>query len=134
MTAKVVFAFDRRLSMKHLLTVTAVLLIIHGIVEAAALLAFVSPSFQPSFVFEELSRNWKYAIWIGVISGCIRILAAVGILACQKWGWALAIVISVTTLLTLTLYLPFGIMDALLAWPVMILLIVYHYKGARTDR
>ena len=120
--------------MKHLLTGAAILLIIHGVVELAALLAFVSPSYRPSFIFEELSRNWTYAVWVGAIAGCIRILAAAGILACRKWGWALAIVVSATTLLTLTFYLPFGIMDALLAWPVMILLIVSHYKGARTDK
>jgi len=120
--------------MKRLLTFAAIFLIIHGIVELAALLAFVSPSYQPFFIFEELSRNWKYAVWFGVISGCIRILAAAGILACRKWGAALAIVISMTTLFTLTFYLPFGLMDALLVWPVMILLIVYHYKGARTDK
>ena len=120
--------------MKRLLTGAAILLIIHGIVEFAALLALVSPSYRPSFIFEELSRNWTYAVWIGVVAGCIRILAATGIMACRKWGWALAIVISMTTLLTLTFYLPFGIMDALLSWPVMVLLIVSYYKGARTDK
>jgi len=116
---------------KRLLTAAAVLLLIHGLVELTALFAFVSPSYQPSFIFEELSLHWAYAVWVGVIAGLVRVLAAAGILAHRRWGWALGLVISATTLVTLAFYLPFGIMDALLAWAVVILLLMSHYGGAR---
>ena len=117
--------------MKRLLNAAAALLALHGVLEVTALFAFVSPSYRPSFVFEELSRNWVYAVWVGVIAGVVRIIAATGILAQRKWGWALAFVVSGTTLVTLTFYLPFGVMDAVLAWAVITLLIVSHYGGAR---
>ena len=117
--------------MNHLLTAAAVLLLIHGIVELTALFAFVSPSYRPSFIFEELSLHWAYAVWVGVISGLVRVLSAAGILAQRRWGWALGLAISGTTLVTLTLYLPFGIMDAALSWAVVSLLLMSHYRGAR---
>jgi hypothetical protein len=117
-------------SMRRCLVAAATLLLIHGLLETMALFAFISPSFRPSFIFEELSVNWAYSVWVGVIFGSVRMLAAGGILARRKWGWALGLVISGTTLVTLTFYLPFGIMDAVLAWGVMILLIVSHYGGA----
>jgi hypothetical protein len=116
---------------RRLLTGAALLLVIHGALEVMGVLAFVSPSYRPTFIFGELSRNWPYAVWAGVIAGVVRILAATGILARRKWGWALGLAISATTLVTLTFYLPFGIMDAVLAWAVTILLIVWHYGGAR---
>lgn len=117
--------------MKRLLTAAAVLLVIHGLVELTALFAFVSPSYRPSFIFEELSLHWEYAVWVGVIAGLVRVLAAAGILAQRRWGWALGLVISGTTLVTLTFYLPFGIMDGILAWAVVGLLLISHYRGAR---
>ncbi|MCX7039162.1 MAG: hypothetical protein NT005_08525 [Spirochaetes bacterium] len=117
--------------MKRSLVAAATLLLIHGLIEVMALFAFVSPSYRPTFIFEELSVNWAFAVWAGVIAGSVRMLAAGGILARRKWGWALGLVISGTTLVTCTFYLPFGIMDAVLAWGVMILLIVSHYGGAR---
>jgi len=116
---------------KRLLTAAAVLLLIHGLVELMGLFAFVSPSYRPSFIFEELSLHWVYAVWVGAISGTVRVLAAAGILAHRRWGWALGLVISGTTLVTLTFYLPFGIMDAVLAWAVVSLLLMSHYGGAR---
>ena len=79
--------------MKRLLTVAGVLLLVHGLIEGMGLFAFFSPSNQPSFIFEELTRNWQYAVWIGVISGLLRILAAIGIFVNRRWGWALGVLI-----------------------------------------
>lgn len=113
--------------MKRFLTIAAVLLLVHGLIELMALFAFVSPTNQPSFIFEELTRNWQYAVWIGVISGILRMLAAIGIFANRKWGLVLGVLISMTTLVSLTFYLPFGVMDALLAGAVLTLLLVFNY-------
>jgi hypothetical protein len=117
----------RRIVMKRFLTIAAVLLLVHGLIELMALFAFVSPTNQPSFIFEELTRNWQYAVWIGVISGILRMLAAIGIFANRKWGLVLGVLISMTTLVSLTFYLPFGVMDALLAGAVLTLLVVFNY-------
>lgn len=117
--------------MKRLVTVAGILLLIHGLVELTALFAFVSPAYRPSFIFEELSLHWAYAVWIGAISGFVRILAAAGVLAHRRWAWALGLVVSGVTLVTLSLYLPFGIMDGVLSWAVVALLLISHYGGAR---
>ena len=117
--------------MKRFLTIAAGLLLVHGLIELMALFAFVSPTNQPAFIFEELARNWQYAIWVGVISGILRILAAIGIFANRKWGWALGGLVSMTTLVSLTFYLPFGVMDALLSGAVLTLLVVAHYGDTK---
>jgi len=119
------------MTMKRLLTVAGVLLLVHGLIEVMGLFAFFSPSNQPSFIFEELTRNWQYAVWIGVISGFLRILAAIGIFVNRRWGWALGVLISATTFVSLTFYLPFGIMDAILSGAVLILLLVFNYGNAK---
>ena len=117
--------------MRRFLAIAAVLLLVHGLIELMGLFAFVSPANQPSFIFEELTRNWQYAVWVGVISGILRILAATGIFANRKWGLALGVIISTTTLVSLTFYLPFGVMDALLAGAVLTLLIVSNYGSTK---
>lgn len=117
--------------MKRLLTIAAILLLVHGLIELMGLFAFVSPTNQPLFIFEELTRNWQYAVWIGVISGILRILAGIGIFANRKWGWALGGLVSLTTFVSLTFYLPFGVMDALLSGTVLTLLAVAHYGEAK---
>ena len=117
--------------MKRLLTVAGVLLLVHCLIEMMGIFAFFSPSNRPSFIFEELTRNWQYAVWIGVIVGFLRILAAIAIFANRKWGWALGVLISATTFVSLTFYLPFGVMDAILSGAVLTLLLVFNYGSAK---
>jgi hypothetical protein len=111
--------------------VAGVFLLIHGLIEISGLLSLLIPSYQPHFIFEELQQNWQSAVWVGAISGSLRLLAAAGIFANRKWGWVLGVAMSMITFAMLTFYLPFGIMDALLAGVALSLLIVSYYGGAR---
>ncbi|MGB9774888.1 MAG: hypothetical protein ACPL4I_12895 [Bacteroidota bacterium] len=111
--------------------IAAAILLIHGFMEVVGVLSLFFPSYRPSFVFEELRQSWQSAVWVGAICGSLRLLAAAGILANRKWGWVLGVTMSVITFAMLTFYLPFGIIDALLAAMVLALLLVSHYGGAR---
>jgi hypothetical protein len=51
----------------------------------------------------------------------------------MKWGLALGILFSATTLASLTFYLPYGVMDALLSGIVLILLVVAHYGREKIE-
>lgn len=117
--------------MKRVLAVAGVFLLIHGLVEVLGLLSLLIPLQQHPFIFEEIKQNWQSAVWVGAISGSLRLLAAGGIFANRKWGWVLGIMMSVITFTMLTFYLPFGVMDALLASVVLALLLISNYGGAK---
>ena len=118
--------------MKHLLTVAGVVLLIHGLIEIAGLASLLLPTSQPPpFVFQELRQNWQLVTWIGVISGLLRILASIGIFTNRKWGLVLGVLMSLITFAMLTFYLPFGVMDALLAAIVLAVLVIFDYSDAK---
>jgi len=118
--------------MKHLLTVAGVVLLIHGLIEIAGLLTILLPVSQPPpFVFQELRQNWQMSTWVGAISGSLRLLASLGIFINRKWGWVLGVLISLITFAMLTFYLPFGVMDAMLAAIVLAGLIISNYADAK---
>jgi hypothetical protein len=109
-----------------LLKVAGIVLVIHGVIELLAILSLVTGQ-PPPFVFQELKENWQYAILIGLVAGAIRIIAAVGVFKSMKWGLALGIAMSIITHSTLAFYLPYGIMDALLAGIVLVLLVMAYW-------
>lgn len=106
-----------------LLKAAGIILIIHGVIELLGVFAVFTGE-PPDFVFGEIKTNWQQAILIGITAGTIRIIAAFGILQMMKWGVVLGIVISAITFSMLTFYLPFGVMDALLAGVVLVALVM----------
>jgi hypothetical protein len=117
----------------RLLTAGAVLLILHGAVELLPTLLIIFPAANqmPRFIFDELARNWQMTLGVSVVSGLLRVAAAVGILKNLHWGWMLGIILSVITFAMLTFYLPMGVMDAVLSGAVLIALLVGRYPQAR---
>lgn len=116
-----------------LLKVAGIVLVIHGVIELLAIFSLLTGQ-PPPFVFQELKENWQYAILIGLVAGAIRIIAAVGVFKSMKWGLALGIAMSIITHSTLTFYLPYGIMDALLAGIVLVLLVMAYWGKEKTVR
>jgi len=114
------------LNVKSLLKVAGIILVIHGIIELLGILSLVTSQI-PHFIFQEIKENWQQAIFIGIISGIIRIVAAVGTFKWMKWGVILGLVMSAITLSSLTLYLPFGMMDEMLAGIVLVLLVMAYW-------
>jgi len=117
----------------RLLTAGAALLILHGVIELLPLLMIASPGVNqaPHFIFEELAANWQMTLGFSIVSGLLRVAAAVGILKNLHWGWMLGIIISVITFAVLTFYLPMGIMDAVLSGGVLITLLIGRYPEAK---
>jgi hypothetical protein len=123
---------DATVGVKGLLSFGAILLILHGIIEISPILLLFMPSsgMKPSFIFDELAQNWQMTLGISIVSGLIRIIAAIGILKNWYWGWLLGMIISVITFTMLTFYLPMGVMDAIFSGGVLILLVIGRYPGA----
>ncbi|KPV65277.1 MAG: hypothetical protein AOA65_0312 [Candidatus Bathyarchaeota archaeon BA1] len=105
---------------------------IHGVIELLATLAIFTGQ-APPFIFPEIRENWQQAVLIGFISGVVRVIAAFGVFRGMKWGLALGILFSATTLASLTFYLPYGVMDALLSGIVLILLVVSYYGKEKIE-
>lgn len=118
------------MSVKFLLKAGGIVLVIHGVIELLGMLSLFTGQ-APPFIFQEIRESWRQAIFIGVISGVIRIVAATGIFKLMKWGVVLGLIMSAITLSALTLYLPFGIMDELLAGIVLVLLVRAYWGTER---
>lgn len=114
---------------KWLIRLAGLFVLIHGVIELSGLLGFLG--FPPAYIFAELNANWPLTIWVGVVTGVLRILATAGLLANRKWGWVLALLLSVITFAMLTFYLPFGVMDAVLAGLVIALLLTGRYGNEK---
>jgi hypothetical protein len=112
------------------LIVASTLLAIHGIIELLSILWLFSPA-TIQFAFGELNQSWQATMIVGVISGLLRICAVVGILTNRLWGWALGIAMSIITFAMLTLYLPAGASDAILAGGALVFLLVGRYPTAK---
>lgn len=114
---------------KWCIRVAGFLLLVHGGIELLGLVGFLG--FPPTFAFAELTANWSLAIWIGVVSGVLRVLAAAGLFGNRLWGWLLGLLLCVITMASLTFYLPFGLMDSVLSGTVLALLVIARYKHER---
>jgi hypothetical protein len=108
------------------------LLIVHGLLEVLPVLMLLSPNVPaPHFSFEGVADAWPATAIVGVVLGLLRLAAAGGILANRLWGWVLGVLLSTVTFAMLTLYLPFGVADAVLAGGALLMLIVARYGNLR---
>jgi hypothetical protein len=108
---------------RRYLIFASILIMVHGLIEITAIVSlFVPLSFH--FVFEELNQAWQATVVVGIVSGVLRICAVFGILRNRLWGWVLGLVMCVITFSMLTLYLPAGAADSILAGGALILLLI----------
>lgn len=110
------------------LKIGAVVLVIHGIIEIfAIMMLFVPAEFIP-IDFQEESVFWAI---LSTIYGLSRVLSGYAIWSMKKWGIALGVALSMTTLIVAPSVYPFGVMDLPLAVFVLACL-VYAWFGDET--
>jgi hypothetical protein len=113
---------------RRMLVLASVLILSHGLIEVLSLVwLFLPTSFH--FAFEELNQSWQATMVVGVVMGLMRITAAAGLFMNQMWAWVLGLLLSVITITMLTLYLPAGATDSILAGGALVLLVVGKFHG-----
>lgn len=106
--------------------IAAVLLWIHGSIELMSLMALLpaSKAYLPGGIGDHLfAENVVFVMVIGSLWGVIRWILGFGVWRSRRWAAVAAIIISGITLQAAVGIVPFGIMDTILAAPVLLLLL-----------
>lgn len=107
------------------LKIASVVLIIHGIIEISALVMPFTPSeFHPAG-FQENLGFWAV---LSTVYGLTRVISGYAVWSAKKWGIALGIALSITTMVVAPSIYPFGVMDLPLAVIVLVSLL-YAWFG-----
>ncbi len=105
--------------------IASVVLIIHGIIEISALMMLFTPSEFHPVGFQENLGFWAI---LSTVYGLTRVISGYAVWSAKKWGIALGIALSITTLIVAPSIYPFGVMDLPLAVIVLISLL-YAWFG-----
>jgi len=104
--------------------IASILFYLHGAIEiaGAAMLLVVPPDLlvATGFPFE---KSVPLAL-LSLISGAFRLFIGYAVWRMRKWGVVLGVIFSVTTIIGAPQFLPFGIMDTLIAMVILVLLLV----------
>jgi hypothetical protein len=116
------------------LYIAGALLVLYGLMEASSI--FFSGKHNnstshklPKFIFETLQNNTALVYALGVVLGVLRIIAGIAIISNLMWGFALGIILCISTLILMTFYLPAGIADGIFTGIILIILLVTYYGG-----
>lgn len=115
----------------------SILMIIHGAVMEAGTGIFMAPLAAKSGLNEQVTQyvfaidffrdNISYMMAMGVIFGIVRVIGAIGVLRNRMWGFVLAMINCIVTMIVMLFMIPAGIADGLLACAAMILLLIGYY-------
>lgn len=110
---------------KTSLRIASIVLFIHGIIEISAIIMLFTPTEFHPVDFQE-----GYVFWaiLSTIYGLSRIISGYAIWSMKKWGIALGIALSMTTLVVAPSIYPFGIMDLPLA-VIVLAWLLYAWFG-----
>lgn len=118
------------------LRTAAVLIGLHGLIEIGSLAGVIAllnasgpPRFSP-FAFDFLAENLALMGVMGVIFGVLRVVGAVGLWRNRLWGYQLALMMCVVTLVLMIFMLPSGVMDGVLAGSALVVLLIGRYGKA----
>ena len=104
--------------------IVSILFYLHGAIEiAGAIMLLVVPPdllVATGFPFE---KSIPLAL-LSLISGAFRLFIGYAVWRMRKWGVVLGVIFSVTTIIGAPQFLPFGIMDTLIAMVILVLLLV----------
>jgi len=105
---------------------------VHALLELSGIfiILFQQVSHNTIFYFEMLNKNPAVTAIFGICAGIIRLISVYGILKNTLWGLKMSLYISMVTFMTLTFYLPYGAIDAVLATPVFIISVILGNKNA----
>jgi uncharacterized membrane protein (DUF2068 family) len=120
--------------------IASVLLILHGLMEVAGLVAIFSPT-QFAQTFEnfggmaktQIATNMIPIVLLGVMWGITRFFAAWGIWSMKKWAICLGCIVSIVSLIAAISIIPTGVVDTLLGAPVLVLLLYAWFGNAKTE-
>ena len=104
--------------------IASLLFYLHGAIEigGAAMLLVVPPDLLAAtgFPFE---KSISLAL-LSLICGAFRLFIGYAVWRMRKWGAVLGVIFSVITIISATQFLPFGIMDTLIAIAILALLTI----------
>ena len=111
--------------------IVSILFYLHGAIEiAGAAMLLVVPLdllAATDFLFE---KSIPLAL-LSLISGAFRLFIGYAVWRMRKWGVVLGVIFSVTTIIGAPQFLPFGIMDTLIAMVILVLLLI-AWLGSET--
>ena len=107
------------------LKVASVALSIHGIIEISAIMMLFAPT---EFLLVDFQENPIFWALLSTVYGLSRVVSGYAIWSMKKWGIALGIALSITTLIVAPSIYPFGIMDLPLA-VIVLSCLLYAWFG-----
>ena len=117
--------------------IASILMIIHGAIMEAGTGIFMMPLVlklgasgnikQHIFAIDFFRDNIVLMMAMGVIFGVTRVIGAIGVLKNRMWGFALAMINCIVTMIVMLFMIPSGIADGLFACTAMILLLMGYY-------
>jgi hypothetical protein len=128
---------NRKLSAR----IASILLIMHGLMEVAGLVAIFSPAQAVAQSFEnfggmgksQIAANMMPIVLLGVMWGITRFIAAWGVWSMKKWAITLGCAVSVVSLIAAISIIPAGVADTLLGAPVLILLLYTWFGSSKIE-
>ena len=128
---------NRKLSAR----IASILLILHGLIEVAGLVAIFSPAQTFTQTFEnfggmgksQIAANMVPIVLLGVMWGITRFIAAWGIWSMKKWAISLGCTVSIVSLIAAISIIPAGVADTLLGAPVLIFLLYTWFGNAKIE-
>lgn len=82
---------------------------------------------QYVFAMDFLRDNIILMMAMGVIFGVTRVIGAIGVLKNRMWGFVLALINCIVTMIVMIFMIPSGIIDGILACAAMILLLMGYF-------
>lgn len=117
--------------------IAAVLMLIHGALMEAATGIFMLPAVlllgensdikQYIFANDFLQANLTLVMVMGIIFGILRIIGAIGVLKNRFWGFTLAFINCIITMILMMFMIPTGIMDGIFACTALVLLLMGYF-------
>lgn len=117
--------------------IASILMIIHGAIMEAATGIFMMPLVlklgengsikQHVFAIDFFRDNIVLMMAMGIIFGVTRVIGAIGVLKNRMWGFILAMINCIVTMIVMLFMIPSGIADGIFACTAMILLLMGYY-------
>ena len=128
---------NRKLSAK----IASILLILHGLMEVAGLMALFSSAQTVAQTFEnfggmgkaQIAANMMSITLLGLMWGITRFIAAWGIWSMKKWAISLGCAVSIVSLIAAISIIPAGVADTLLGAAVLIFLLYTWFGNTRIE-
>lgn len=89
------------------------MLLLHGFIEVLG--ALITPLTTEEFLPSGLMNEKYFWMAISAVYGISRLITGYEVWMMRKWGIALGVVLSTTTMIIAPSIIPFGIMDSMLA-------------------